>query len=153
MMSGRWKGIAVAAVVLLAVLWAQPAAAQGWELMVWSKLKALFVLSLFVFIVCQGGAIYLYARLLGLQGGIGAAFLALLVSVVLSVVAAIPTALIAAVMPMMVSQLIVTASSFACGGLAIMWLFKADFGHAVLVNILATTTTLFVFSLGLFIIL
>jgi hypothetical protein len=150
---GRRGLVVVAAVILVAVLWAQPVTAQGWETVLWSKLKTMIVLSLFVFVVCQALAIYAFARLIGLEGGVGAAFLALLLGVVLSVVAAIPTALVAAVMPMMVSQLIVTASSFACGGLAIMWIFKTDFGHGVLVNILATTTTLVIFSVGLIIIL
>jgi hypothetical protein len=152
-MMGRRGIVLIAAMMIVAVLWAQPVTAQGWETVLWSKLKSMIFLSLFVFVVCQSLAIFGFARAIGLEGGIGAAFLALIVGFLLSLVAAIPTALVAAVMPMMVSQLIVTASSFACGGLAIMWIFKTDFGHGVLVNILATTTTLVIFSVGLIIVL
>jgi hypothetical protein len=144
--------IAVLVTVLL-VLWAHPVAAQGWEDMVWSRVKSLLVLSGLAFVLSQGVAIYLFASLLRLEGGFVAALLALVLSVVLSVVAAIPVAVVAAFMPVLISQLLVTAGSFAAGGLAVKWTFSTSFGHGVLVYVLASTATLIVTCLGLILIL
>jgi hypothetical protein len=142
--------IPLAAVVLL--LWAQPADAQEWVQMIWSKTKAMMALSFIGFIFVQGGAIFGFAQLLKLDGGIGATMLAMLLGLVLSVVAAIPTALVAAMLPMFLAQLIVTASTFACGGLAIKITFATTFGHGVLVYILATTVTMIATCIALILI-
>ena len=130
----------LAAVVLL--LFAQPAEAQEWVQMLWSKTKAMLALSLLGFIFVQGGAIFGFAQLLRLEGGIVATMLAMMLSVVLSVVAAIPVALVAAMLPLFIAQLIITASTFACGGLAIKITFSSTFGLGVLVYIMATTVTM-----------
>ena len=130
----------LAAVVL--VLWAQPAEAQELAQMLWSKARAIMAMSLLGFIFVQGGAIFLFAQLLRLEGGIVATLLALILGVVLSVVAAIPVALAAAMLPLFISQLIVTASTLACGGLAIKITFSSTFGLGALVYILATTVTM-----------
>jgi hypothetical protein len=130
----------LAAVAL--VLWAQPAEAQEFAQVLWSKARAIMAMSLIGYIFVQGGAIFLFAQLLRLEGSIVATLLALLLGMVLSVVAAIPVALVAAILPLFISQLIITASTFACGGLAIKITHSTTFPLGVLVYILATTVTL-----------
>jgi hypothetical protein len=144
---------ATAALVLLLLLWAEPAAAQEWAQVLWSKAKSLMVLGVFAFIICQTAAILLFARVLSLEGGVVAALLALIVAVALSVAAAIPVSVVAALMPAFVSQLIISAASFACGGLAVKWLFKASFGLGVLVYVMASTATMIITCVGLIVIL
>jgi hypothetical protein len=132
--------VILAGIALL--LWAHPAEAQEWAQMVWTQAKALITMSILGFIFVQGGAILLFSQLLRLDGGIIATLLAMALGITLSVVAAIPTAVIAAMMPMFVSQLIISASTFACGGLAIKITFGTTFGLGILVYILASTVTL-----------
>jgi len=140
---------ALALTALVLIVWVQPAGAQDWLMMLWSRARAIMVMSAIGFLFVQGAAIFGFAQLLRLSGGLVATLLAMILGVVLSVIAAIPVALVAAMMPLLLSQVIVTASTFACGGLAIKITFNSTFGLGVLVYVLASTVTMICSAIAL----
>jgi hypothetical protein len=129
------------------------AEAQDWTQVILTRAKELAAFAILVFIIVQAGAIYVFARLLRLEGGVITALLALVLGVVFTVVAAIPLSFVVGVIPPLVAQVIATAAGFACGGLAVKLLFSASFGHGMLVYVLASTVTLIASSIGLVLVL
>jgi hypothetical protein len=143
----------LAVTLLILVVGAGSADAQDWTQVILTRAKELAAFAILAFIIIQASGIYVFARLLRLEGGVITALLALVLGVVFTVVAAIPLSFVIGLMPPLVVQVIATGAGFACGGLAVKLLFSASFGHGVLVYVLASTVTLIASSIGLVLVL
>jgi hypothetical protein len=150
----RWirRSVLLALLVVVFAGWAAPADAAGLTGQLVDKAKLAVALLILVFVACQIGFVYGFAKLIGLPGGVFTSIMAGVFGLIAAVVIALPVALASLFLPQAVASVMMTGVGMVGGGFGVKLAFGTEFNKGLLVYLLAVTTTTVVLVAALFVI-
>jgi hypothetical protein len=121
------------------MLWSGPAAANDLAEQLLQKFMVTGLVAFAVLVVGSVAFVFAFARLLGLEGGVLAAFLAVLLGSVTAIAIGIVAMLLLFFLPRELLPAVGVAAGMIGGGVGVKVLFKTTLAHGMLVYLLATT--------------
>ena len=146
------RAILLSVALLAALAAAAPAEAAGLADQLIDKAKVTFALMVLIFVACQIGFVFGFAKLIGLPGGVFTSIMAGFFGLISAVVIALPVALLAAFLPQAIASVLMTGVGMVGGGFGVKLAFGTDFNRGVLVYLLAVTATTMAMVAALFVI-
>ncbi len=131
------RSIAVAVGLLLLTV---PASASDMAEEFFEKTTVTMIIFAAGFIIGHILCVFVFAKVLGLDGGIFAAILAVLLGGIVGGVVVFIASMVMFFLPPELLQVIAACGGVLGGAVGVKLLFKTDIGHGLLVYLLATTT-------------
>ena len=128
------------ALAVLLVVSATVAHANEAAEMLWRALSGRIVFSGLLMLFCQAIFVFVYAKVLGLEGGFGSAVIAVALGGIVVVVLMFGIAIFGFFLPEFILGATVLVLPFLAGAIGVKWAFGTDLGHGLVVFLLSLSS-------------